>query len=253
MKRIGLLGCGAIGSIIARHKASVEITALYDGIPERRERLATMLGDTRLHTNFNSFIRDEFDIVVEAASIGAVEDYGQAILKQGKDLIILSVGALADTALKQGLEKLAVSLARKIRIPSGALFGLDNLKIGRVSRFDTLTLRTTKPPASLGEAVNQKTLLFKGSAQQGIRLYPRNVNVAVALSLAAERPVDMELWADPDATRNTHEVIVSGDFGEAAITVQNVPSPDNPATSYLAALSILTLLDDLDRPLLIGT
>jgi aspartate dehydrogenase len=84
-------------------------------------------------------------------------------------------------------------------------------------------------------------------------LYPRNVNVAVALSLAAERPVDMELWADPDVTQNTHEVIVSGDFGEAAITVQNVPSPDNPATSYLAALSILTLLDDFDRPLLIGT
>ncbi len=76
MNRIGLLGCGAIGSIIARHKTSVEITALYDRIPERREQLATMLGDTRLHTSFDSFIRDEFDIVVEAASIGAVEDYG---------------------------------------------------------------------------------------------------------------------------------------------------------------------------------
>ena len=124
-----------------------------------------------------------------------------------------------------GDQRMAGSLARKIRIPSGALFGLDNLKIGRVSRFDILTLRTTKSPASLEEAAKQKTLLFKGSARQGIRLYPRNVNVAVALSLAAERPVDMELWADPDVTRNTHEVIVSGDFGEAAITVQNVPSP----------------------------
>ena len=164
MKRIGLLGCGAIGSIIAGYKTSVEITALYDRIPERREQLAITLGNTRLHTNFDSFIRDEFDIVVEAASIGAVEDYGEAILKQGKDLIILSVGALADTALKQGLENLAGTLARKIRIPSGALFGLDNLKIGRVSRFDTLRLRTTKSPASLGEVVNQKTLRFKGIA-----------------------------------------------------------------------------------------
>ena len=116
MKRIGLLGCGAIGSIIARHKASVEITALYDRIPERREQLATMLGDTKIHTNFDSFIRDEFDIVVEAASIGAVEDYGEAIVKQGKDLIILSVGGLADTALIQGLEKLAGSLARRTSV-----------------------------------------------------------------------------------------------------------------------------------------
>ena len=87
MKRIGLLGCGAIGSIIAKHKASVEITAFYDRIPERREQLATMLGGTNYIPNFDSFIRDEFDIVVEAASIGAVEKYGEAIVKtrQGPD------------------------------------------------------------------------------------------------------------------------------------------------------------------------
>ena len=253
MIKVGLIGCGAIGSVVARHKSNIEIVALYDSLPERAKKLATLLAGANVYTSLEDFLGDDFDMVIEAASIDAVQAYAEAILKHGKDLIMLSVGALADALLKQRLEILAGSLARKIHIPSGALFGIDNLKIGRVSALDTLILRTTKSPASLGEAVKQKTLLFKGSAQQGIRLYPRNVNVAVALSLATERPVDMELWADPDVARNTHEVIVSGDFGEAAITVQNVPSPDNPATSYLAALSILTLLDDLDRPLLIGT
>jgi aspartate dehydrogenase len=163
------------------------------------------------------------------------------------------VGALADALLKQRLEILAGSLARKIHIPSGALFGIDNLKIGRVSALDTLILRTTKSPASLGRRVEQKTLVFSGSAEDCIRLYPRNINVAVTLGLAAERPVKVELWVDPDITRNTHELIVRGDFGDASIVIQNVPSPDNPATSYLAALSILSLLDDLERPILIGT
>jgi aspartate dehydrogenase len=253
MKRIGLLGCGAIGSVIAGHKTRVDIAALYDRLPARAQRVSAVAGEANTHADFDSFIRDDFEIVVEAASIGAVQDHAEEILRQGKDLIILSVGVLADTAFKQRLEHLAGSLARTIRIPSGALFGLDNLKVGRISRFDRLILRTTKPPASLGKDVKQRTLLFKGGAQEGIRRYPRNVNVAVALSLAAETPVELELWADPGVTRNTHEVIVAGEFGESVITVQNVPSSDNPATSYLAALSILTLLDDLDRPLSIGT
>jgi predicted dinucleotide-utilizing enzyme len=34
--------------------------------------------------------------------------------------------------------------------------------------------------------------------------------------------------------------------------VSNLPSPDNPATSYLAALSILSLLNQMDDPLVIG-
>lgn len=44
-----------------------------------------------------------------------------------------------------------------------------------------------------------------------------------------------------------------GEFGKVDIRVVNVPCPDNPATSYLAALSIITLLNDLDNPLVIGT
>ena len=105
----------------------------------------------------------------------------------------------------------------------------------------------------MGQTFKQKTLLFKGSAADCIERYPRNVNVAVTLGLAADKLVEVELWADPGISRNTHEVIVRGDFGDATILVQNVPSPDNPATSFLAALSVLAMLDDLDRPLSIGT
>jgi aspartate dehydrogenase len=35
--------------------------------------------------------------------------------------------------------------------------------------------------------------------------------------------------------------------------VTNVPSPGNPATSYLAALSILSLLNNLSDPITVGT
>jgi predicted dinucleotide-utilizing enzyme len=48
-------------------------------------------------------------------------------------------------------------------------------------------------------------------------------------------------------------VLVEGEFGRAVLSIENLPSPDNPATSYLAALSVLTLIDDLDQPLIVGT
>ena len=147
----------------------------------------------------------------------------------------------------------ATAAGRRIYIPSGALFGLDNLKIGQISALDRVVLRTTKHPSAFGRHAKTRTLLFEGSAEESIKHYPRNVNVAVALSLAAETPVAVQLWADPTVTRNTHEIHIAGAFGETTISIQNLPSPDNPSTSDLAALSIITLLKNLDRPLVVGT
>ena len=250
--RIGLLGCGNIGQIIARRQLGVHITAVFDKDPVRAEQLARESKANAYH-DFHGFIENDFEILLEAASVQAVRDYAQLALEHDKDLIILSVGALADQSFRRCLERLAVTRDRHIRIPSGALFGLDNLKIGHICKLDRLTLRTTKNPASFSAEINERTLLFHGTARDCIERYPRNVNVAVALSLAAGREVDVELWADPACEKNTHEVIVSGEFGEASILVKNLPSPDNPATSYLAALSVMTLLRNLSSRVIIGT
>jgi predicted dinucleotide-utilizing enzyme len=102
-------------------------------------------------------------------------------------------------------------------------------------------------------AAEGRRLIFSGKANDCIRAFPKNVNVSVAMSLAAGRDADVELWVDPAVDRNVHELFVEGDFGEAQIRVTNVPSPDNQATSYLAALSILSLLEKMDDPIVIGT
>ena len=253
MIKIGLLGCGNIARIIAKHRAGVDIVAIYDRIPERVATLSSQLSDVRACNDFQSFINSNFDMVVEAASIDAVFEYAEEVLKHGKDLIVLSVGAFANEAFKRHITDLALASGNKIHISSGALFGLDNLKVGQISALHKLLLRTTKHPSSLKLDLTERTLLFKGTAAECIKLFPRNVNVAVSVSLAAGKEADVELWADPEATRNTHEVFIEGEFGEATISIQNVPSPDNPATSYLAALSILTLLKNIDNPLVIGT
>ena len=46
------------------------------------------------------------------------------------------------------------------------------------------------------------------------------------------------LVADPHASGNTHKVNAAGAFGRFEISLENKPLPDNPKTSWLAALSV---------------
>ncbi|MEN6518027.1 MAG: aspartate dehydrogenase [Methanospirillum sp.] len=252
MIRIGLLGCGNISHLLASHAGDFAITALYDQMPERACELAERCGG-RAYDSFEAFAAADVDLVVEAASVDAVRTHGEAVLRAGKDLVVMSVGALADPAFLSRLRSAAVMSRRRVYIPSGAVMGLDNLKIGRIGGIDRLVLRTTKSPASLGLRVTERTLVFKGRADECVKAFPKNINVSAAIALAAGREVEVELWADPAVDRNIHEIRAEGPFGDAYIRIRNVPSPDNPATSYLAALSILALLRDLGEPIVVGT
>lgn len=251
MKRIGIIGCGNIAGLITEYSLGGDIIAVFDRHRDRAERTAKK-SSAKAFTEFAQFIQEPFDLVIEVASIEAVATYGEAVLQVPSDLLILSAGAFADEKLKQRLLRRAREERRRILIPSGALFGLDNAKISRYGEVDTLSMRTTKPPKSFGIRTDTRQCLFQGSANECIKHYPRNVNSAVALGMAAQKDVQIELWADPSVATNTHEVHISGSFGEALIKIANNPSPHNPATSYLAALSVVTMLNTLDSTIIVG-
>ncbi|WP_048149489.1 aspartate dehydrogenase [Methanolacinia paynteri] len=252
MIKVGLLGCGNVAHVIAKETEGFLIKACFDLMPRRAEEISKLTGAGSF-SSFEEFIKEDLDIVVEAASVTAVHEFAREVLENGKDIVILSVGALADPGLKNELKETAKRTGRRIYIPSGAIMGLDNLKIGRISNISKLLLRTTKNPRSLGIETDKKTMVFSGRADECIRQFPKNINVAIALELATGHDVEVELWADPDLQRNTHEIIVEGDFGNFYLKIENKPCPDNPATSYLAALSIITLLRNLEEPIKIGT
>lgn len=252
MLRIGLLGCGNIGHIIARHAGRFTIVAVFDQVPDRAREIEAISGATA-YREFDSFIQADFDIVVEAASVSAVKRHAPDVLAHGKDMVIMSVGALTDPGFRNLIRAKARENKRKVFIPSGAIFGLDNLKIGRISTLKKLLLRTTKSPAALGIEADERRQIFAGKANECIKSFPKNVNVSVAMSLAAGMDADVELFVDPAVDQNVHELFIEGDFGETYVRVTNMPSPDNPATSYLAALSVLSLLEKMDDPIVVGT
>jgi aspartate dehydrogenase len=252
--RIGLLGCGNIGGTIADRRTGVcEIVACHDRLENARNDLASRTGAASCD-HIADLLAADFPVLVEAASVEAARDVLPPALTSGKDVVVLSVGALADTAFRERVRQLARDAGRRVRIPSGAVFGLDNIKVARVSALSGLLLRTTKPPRSLGlPADSTRSRVFHGPASEAIRRFPRNINVSISLAVAAAQEPEVEIWADPEVTSNRHEILAEGDFGRVSIATDNVPSPANPATSYLAALSVLTLLKDLDDPLVVGT
>jgi aspartate dehydrogenase len=152
-------------------------------------------------------------------------------------------------------------------VPSGAIGGLDILKGARIGGLEECRLTTTKPPRALKgapgimelgidlDAIDSPTVVFEGPANQAVRLFPKNVNVAAAVSLAgigSERTT-IRVVADPAAERNAHEFVARGAFGEASVRLVNLPSPANPKTSYLVILSLIAALRSLGETLQLGT
>jgi len=287
MLRLGILGVGTIGYRVAQACAKGEIpyqlAAVLDPDAEKRARTRALVANLHSADDLSDLLR-ESDVVVEAAASSAVpaliekaqnlwkleseaeerlenviENTGivtqarsqglrQEIkrLEIAQHIVVMSVGGLLDVNLDAD--------GPVIHAPSGALGGLDAIQAMAIAGLDEVTLTTRKPPAGLGMDVTEETLLFEGSAREVIAKYPKNVNVAVALSLAGIGPdlTRVRLVADPAITRNTHHVVARGAAGEVEFTSRNVPSPDNPATSYLAALSAIALLKKLASRLQVG-
>jgi aspartate dehydrogenase len=267
--KIGLVGCGAIGTEIAkaidRGDISAELVAVSDRSSKCAEQLIRSLENKPVKADIIE-LADLSDIVVEAASQSAVPVVAEAALRKGKSLMIMSVGAMADIELYREIRKLATDHGAKVYIPSGAISGLDGLKSASVGVIRKVTLTTTKNPANLEGApyieqnkinlgsLQEPTLVFEGKAADAVKAFPANVNVAATICLAARKgDVRVRIIADPQIKVNRHEILAEGDFGRISTKVENVPSPKNPKTSYLAALSAIATLRSIVEPIKIGT
>lgn len=88
--------------------------------------------------------------MVEAASPEAVRELVPVVLEAGRDVVVMSVGALMDPELRKMLEETASRNNATIHVPSGAIVGLDGLKAASVGTIESVKLVTRKPPRSSG-------------------------------------------------------------------------------------------------------
>ncbi|KXA90136.1 hypothetical protein AKJ57_04435 [candidate division MSBL1 archaeon SCGC-AAA259A05] len=272
-RKIAIIGCGAIGSILAKsidqgRAGNTELRVLFDLQRERAEELADELSTTPVVADEIKDVLDdeEVDLVVEAASQGAVSEYSVDALKSGKDLIILSIGAFSDEKLLRQVRDAAESSGHYIYLPSGAILGVDGIQAAEIAGFEEAVLTTRKPPETLSKTkfvqendidlsgLTEPRAVFEGPASEAVEAFPESVNVAATLSLAGAgfQDTHVRIVADPSLNQNVHEIKVKGEAGEFTTRARNFPSPENPKTSYIAALSAMRTLRNLTEPIWIG-
>jgi len=239
--RVCVIGCGNVGKTIAEHKDYIGARLrFYD---RNIEKCRNICKGCEYSANFEDFLKG-CDVIVEAASPSAVSEYVPVALEVGP-VVVLSAGALLDEDLLALLIKKSESTGNEIVVPSGAIGGLDALKAMRLVGVDELIITTVKNPRSLGVEVDTRTVVFDGPAKLAVKRYPLNVNVVAAASLAAGREARVKVIADPTVNKNVHEILAKSKASELHVRVINEPSPNNPRTSYLAALSIIETLRNL--------
>ena len=270
--RLGLIGCGSIGSSVVKTIGrgclpGLELVGIADLAESGAAAKLASTMDCPFFSDVPSLLNIKPDLVLEAASADAVRSFASDVFDCGADLMMVSVGALADAEFFDRLVERAKLQGRRLYVPSGAIGGLDIIKAALCGGLHECRLTTTKSPRALDgapyireqgidlAAIQQATVIFEGTAGQAVRCFPQNVNVAATISLAGlglDRTM-VRIIADPAATRNVHEVFVRGNFGEATIRLVNQPSLENPKSSYLASLSVIATLQSVSRQFQLGT
>jgi aspartate dehydrogenase len=268
--RVALIGCGAIGRVIAGaiRYGTVDaiLECLYDVNQENSQRLAShFVPKPKVCKSIEEVLHSRAELVVEAASQAAVKSYALKVLEAGKSLMVMSVGALLDENLYMALHRTAKKRMLKVYVPSGAIGGLDALKAAAIGKIYEVKLTTTKNPRGLKGAPSlrereeidwkKKMVLYEGNAKEAVKEFPANVNVSASIALAGVGPDETKVTiiSNPGIQENAHEVSAKGDFGSFSLRFRNLPSPDNPRTSLLAALSAIAVLKRIASPIEVGT
>jgi aspartate dehydrogenase len=264
--RIAIAGLGTIGRTLARR--------LSDGIPgltlacvaaRDEEKARGWLDQEGIEVPIVALddLPAHADLAVECAPAAVLEKICRPMLGAGKQVMVLSCGALLP---RPELLELAKQNGGRIVVPTGGLLGLDAVAAAAEGSINSVRMTTRKPPNGLAgaphlvknnisvEGLNEPKLVFSGTARDAAAGFPANVNVVAALALAGIGPdrTMIDIWADPTKTRNCHVIEVDADSASFTLSIENVPS-ENPKTGRIVALSIIATLRKLAAPLRVGT
>jgi aspartate dehydrogenase len=263
---VGIAGLGAVGLEVAKRLIAgvpgLSLVAVAVRDVEKARRALPQIGDSIVIRKATELAND-CDIVVECLPPALFREVATSAIDKGRIFMPLSVAQLLENG--DLIERAKLKGAR-IMVPTGALIGLDAVRAAAEGTIHSVKMVTRKPPAGLEGApylrehgisvsnLKKARKVFDGSAREGARGFPTNVNVAAALSLAGIGPdrTQLEIWADPTVTRNTHTITVDADTARFTMTIENIPS-ENPRTGKSVAPSTVAALRALVSELKVGT
>ncbi|NLJ98720.1 MAG: aspartate dehydrogenase [Tissierellia bacterium] len=261
---LAIMGSGSLGSIIGEVISTdlleqYELLGVLSGRVENAVGLANKL-NCKAYKDIDEMLLDKPDYVIEAASPSVIKNTAVKILENKTNLIVLSVGAFADEKFYAEVENTARENNCRVHMASGAVGGFDVLRSAMLMEDSSVSITTEKSPSSLkgAPALEDRKLsqdrieeVFNGSAKEAIKLFPKNINVAVATALATIGVDDTKvaIRSVPGMKSNKHSIKLVGDTVKVTVEIDAKPSTDNPRSSTLAAWSVIALLKNLVSPI----
>lgn len=257
MHRLAIIGCGAIGSALLQRlhgQPQFQVTQLIvrdAALRSAHDAARTLAPDAHWLGAPDLQGSNAPQLVVECAGHDAVQQHVLPALRAGIPAVVASIGALHDAALLARLAHAAEQGGSRVHLVAGAVGGIDALAAARLGGLTRVAYIGRKPPLGWAgtpagaqhelAALREPLTIFEGSARDAARLYPKNANVAAAVSLAGLGfdQTRATLVADPGVTRNVHRITAEGAFGRLDLTLENEPLATNPKTSALTVYSLL--------------
>ena len=263
---VGIVGCGAIGRALLRAGDEGELGVAVAGVNSRTSATAldflATLKSPPPYFDLPELV-ERSSLLVETAGGHVVPSLAEAAFGAGKDLMVISIGALLE---HPEIIDRARTLGCRLYAPSGAIAGLDGIKSACQGHVVRVEMTSRKPVEALEGApylleneipvsgLTEAEEVFHGTAREACRGFPSNLNVSAAVSLAGIGPdrTTVRIVADPSLSRNCHDITVEGEFGLLRVHIENIPS-ENPKTGRLTSLSIIRSVRDAVDPVRIGT
>lgn len=266
--RLAIAGLGAIGMTVARcvDEGRIEGMTLAAVSAQNTQRAGERVADFAHPPEVLPLdtLSDAADVIVECVPAAHFMEVAKPAIERGRIFMPLSVGMLLN---HMELIDLAREKGSRIIVPTGALIGLDAVRAAASGGIRSVKLTTRKPPAGLKDApylrengislegLKEAKLLFSGTAREAAKGFPANLNVAAALALAGAGAdhTKVDIWADPNVTRNIQSVAVTSDSADFTMSIENIPSDENSRTGKITAHSVIAALQRLTQPLVVGS
>ena len=265
MLKLGLLGLGAIGSdVVSMVKKDFSDQIDIPAVLVKQPRNRSPNSEPFITNDFEAFFEIEKDVVLEVAGHATVQDYAERILKSGVDLLVTSVGAFTDDKLYNKCIAAATSSGARLIIPSAGIGSLDTLSAAAVGGLNSVHMIVRKDPSAwygthaekefdLGN-LKEPTVIFEGSPREGAALYPQNVNISAAVSLAGLGLDKTKLTIIADTSIETHicEIKAEGAFGNYSFVEDLTVAETNRKTGKIVGMAVMKTIRQMVSPIIIG-
>ncbi|KAF3700344.1 putative L-aspartate dehydrogenase [Channa argus] len=239
--RIGVVGYGHLGQYLVeriRTDGAARGFTLAFVWNRNPAKLKGLVPDELILTDLSAFAERQCDVIVEVCHPQIVKEFGPHFLSQSH-FMVGSPSALSDPDLNQKLRQAACQYKKTLYIPSGALWGGQDIqRLNDSGALRALFIRMSKHPSCFrltGDLLSDwaegegRRVLFKGSVAELCPLAPNNVNTMAAAAVAAGTlgftGVQGEIVSDT-ALSDYHvvEVEVTGPDGFSVHTVRRNPA-----------------------------